>query len=103
MAVWIYGLFVKKEFRALNSIKYHTIFKDPGTKHSGVFTLKGKEKMSIDYKKLNDQIVKQAYDHTSAFLSEDQKQKLFQNKIDRAAAMIRVQEQFRRLHQEEND
>jgi hypothetical protein len=59
--------------------------------------------MSIDYKKLNDQIVKQAYDHTSAFLSEDQKQKLFQNKIDRAAAMIRAQQQFRRLHQEEND
>ena len=44
--------------------------------------------MSIDYKKLNDQIVKQAYDHTQAFLNEDQKQKLFQNKIDRAEKMI---------------
>lgn len=58
--------------------------------------------MSIDYSKLNDQIVKQAYDHTSAFLTEAQKQKLFQNKIDRAAAMIRAQEQFRRLR-EDND
>ena len=57
--------------------------------------------MSIDYSKLNDQIVKQAYDHTSAFLTEEQKQKLFQNKIDRAAAMIRAQEQFRKMQQEE--
>ena len=53
--------------------------------------------MSIDYTKLNDRVVKQAYDYTTAFLTEDQKQKLFQNKIDRAAAMIRAQEQFRRL------
>ena len=57
--------------------------------------------MSIDHTKLNDQIVKQAWDHTSAFLNEAQKQKLFQNKIDRAAAMIRAQEQFRRMQQEE--
>jgi hypothetical protein len=59
--------------------------------------------MAIDYSKLNDQIVKQAYDHTSAFLTEAQRQKLFQNKIDRAAAMIRAQEQFRRLREENND
>jgi hypothetical protein len=57
--------------------------------------------MSIDYTKLNDQIVKQAYTATSAFLTEAQKQKLFQNKIDRAAAMIRAQEQFKRLSQED--
>jgi hypothetical protein len=44
--------------------------------------------MAIDYTKLNDQIVKQAFDATSAFLTEAQKQKLFQNKIDRAQAMI---------------
>jgi hypothetical protein len=59
--------------------------------------------MSIDYTKLNDQIVKQAYDATSAFLNEAQVKKLFQNKIDRAAAMIRAQEQFRRLAREDND
>lgn len=53
--------------------------------------------MAIDYTKLNDQIVKQAWNYGSAFLSEAQKQKLFQNKIDRAAAMIRAQEQFKRL------
>ena len=57
--------------------------------------------MSIDYEKLNDQIVKQAWDHTSVFLNEAQKQRLFQNKIDRALAMIRAQEQFRRMQQEQ--
>jgi hypothetical protein len=57
--------------------------------------------MKIDYKKLNDQIVKQAYDATSAFLTEAQRQELFQNKINRAATMIRAQEQFRRMQQEQ--
>lgn len=56
--------------------------------------------MSIDYKKLNDRIVQQAYDVSSAFLTETQVKKLFQNKIDRATAMIRAQEQFKRLAQE---
>jgi hypothetical protein len=56
--------------------------------------------MTIDYTKLNDQIVQQAYDASSAFLTEAQVRKLFQNKIDRAAAMIRAQEQFRRLSEE---
>ena len=57
--------------------------------------------MSIDHTKLNDQIVKQAYDVSTVFLTESQKQRLFQNKIDRAAAMIRAQEQFRRLAEED--
>lgn len=57
--------------------------------------------MTIDYTKLNDRIVQQAYDVSSAFLTETQVKKLFQNKIDRAAAMIRAQEQFRRLQQED--
>ena len=56
--------------------------------------------MSIDYTKLNDRIVKQAYDVSWAFLTETQLKKLFQNKIDRAAAMIRAQEQFKRLSAE---
>jgi hypothetical protein len=66
------------------------LFKDPGTKHSRVFYLEERKKMDIDYTKLNDRIVKQAYDATTAFLTEAQKQKLFQNKIDRAAAMIQA-------------
>jgi hypothetical protein len=57
--------------------------------------------MSIDYEKLNDQIVKQAWDYSSVFLNDAQKQQLFQNKIDRATAMIRAQEQFRRMQQED--
>lgn len=57
--------------------------------------------MSIDYTKLNDRIVKQAYDVSTAFLTEAQVQKLFQNKIDRASAMIRAQQQFRQLEQED--
>ena len=56
--------------------------------------------MSIDYTKLNDQIVKQAWNASSAFLTENQVKQLFQNKIDRAAAMIRAQEQFKRLSEE---
>lgn len=56
--------------------------------------------MSIDYSKLNDQIVKQAWDCSSAFLTKNQVKKLFQNKIDRAAAMIRAQEQFKKLSEE---
>ena len=57
--------------------------------------------MTIDYTKLNNQVVQQAYDASSAFLTEAQRQRLFQNKIDRATAMIRAQEQFRRLNQEQ--
>ena len=56
--------------------------------------------MSIDYTKLNDQVVKQAWDHTAIFLTEEQKQRLFQNKIDRASAMIRAREQFEKLSEE---
>lgn len=59
--------------------------------------------MSIDYTKLNDQIVKQAWDYRTAFLNQRQVEKLFQNKIDRAASMIRAQEQFRRLEREDNN
>jgi hypothetical protein len=56
--------------------------------------------MSIDYTKLNDQVVKQAWNASTAFLTENQVKQLFQNKIDRAAAMIRAQEQFKRLSEE---
>ena len=56
--------------------------------------------MTIDYTKLNDQIVQQAFDASSAFLTEDQVKRLFQNKIDRAAAMIQAQEKFKRSSKE---
>jgi isopenicillin N synthase-like dioxygenase len=46
--------------------------------------------MKIDYSKLNDRIVEQAVVASKSFyaLSEEQKKQLFQNKIDRAKAMI---------------
>lgn len=56
--------------------------------------------MAIDYSKLNDRIVKQAWDYRTAFLTETQVKKLFQNKIDRAEIMIKAREQFQRLEQE---
>ena len=57
--------------------------------------------MEIDYTKLNDRIVKQAWNATSAFLTEAQKQKLFQNKIDRAAIMLKARTEFDRLTRED--
>jgi len=57
--------------------------------------------MDVDYTKLNDQIVKQAWNASTAFLTEAQKQRLFQNKIDRAEIMIRAREQFDRLTRED--
>ena len=49
--------------------------------------------MTIDYSKLNDRIVEQAYHYSSAFLTEEQKQRLFQNKIERARAMLNTRDQ----------
>ena len=57
--------------------------------------------MDIDYSKLNDRIVKQAYDASTAFLTDAQVQKLFQNKIDRARVMLTAREQFDRLTKED--
>ena len=42
-----------------------------------------------DYSKLNDRIVKQAFESGGYVLTEAQKQKLFQNKIDRAQDMLK--------------
>ena len=56
--------------------------------------------MSIDYTKLNDRIVQQAWDYRTAFLTDRQVKKLFQNKIDRAAAMIESQKEFEKFNTE---
>ena len=57
--------------------------------------------MSIDYEKLNDKIVKQAWNHASAFLTEAQRQRLFENKIERAAVMLKARTEFERLARED--
>jgi hypothetical protein len=44
--------------------------------------------MQTDYKKLNDRIVRQAYEIDNLILTHDMKVRLFQNKIDRAQQMI---------------
>lgn len=54
--------------------------------------------MNIDYTKLNDQIVKQATEISGFTLSEDQKKKLFSNKIERAAAMLEAQKKSPAFH-----
>ena len=48
--------------------------------------------MQTDYTKLNDRIVKQAYEVANLTLSEELKTRLFQNKIDRAVAILRARE-----------
>ena len=50
--------------------------------------------MTIDYTNLNNRIVEQAKEAAKNYfsLSEDEKQKLFQNKIERAKAMIQLRD-----------
>ena len=51
--------------------------------------------MTIDYSKLNNRIVEQAVTASKMFfaLTEEQKKRLFQNKVDRAQAMINSRDQ----------
>ena len=43
---------------------------------------------SVDHTNLHNTIVQKAFDVSSTFLTAEQKQKLFQNKIERARAML---------------
>jgi hypothetical protein len=55
--------------------------------------------MTIDYSKLNDRIVEQAKEAAKSYftLSEDQKAELFQNKIERAKAMLKSRDIYIQL------
>ena len=44
--------------------------------------------MQTDYSKLNDRIVRQAYEYSNLVLNEEMKTRLFQNKLRRAAEML---------------
>ena len=46
-----------------------------------------------DYKKLNDRIVRQAWEVSNLTLTEEMKTRLFQNKIRRAAEALQAREQ----------
>jgi hypothetical protein len=48
--------------------------------------------MQTDYSKLNDRIVKQAWEYSNLVLNEELKIKLLQDKICRAVEMIRARE-----------
>jgi hypothetical protein len=52
--------------------------------------------MTIDYSKLNDRIVEQAKQSAETYftLSEEQKAELFQNKIERARAMLKSRDVY---------
>ena len=46
--------------------------------------------MKIDYTKLNDRIIEQAYELSNMTLSEELKTRMFQDKIRRATEMIQA-------------
>ena len=48
--------------------------------------------MQTDYSKLNDRIVKQAWEYSNLVLNEELKIKLLQDKICRATEMIQARE-----------
>ena len=58
--------------------------------------------MNIDYSKLNDRIVKKSTEIPGFTLSEEQKQRLFQNKIERAAAMLKARKEIPVYHEIED-
>jgi hypothetical protein len=92
MGVWFYGRFVKKRFGATNNEIIIPYSNSPGTNYSGAFYFKRKGKMQTDYTKLNDRIVKQAYEFSNLVLTNEMKVRLFQNKIRRAAEMIQARD-----------
>jgi hypothetical protein len=48
--------------------------------------------MDTDYSKLNDRIVKQAWEVSNLTLTEEMKTRLFQNKIRRATEMLQARD-----------
>ena len=53
--------------------------------------------MDIDYKNLNDRIVKQAWEVSNMTLTEAMKTRLFQNKIRRATEMLAAREVYHQI------
>ena len=55
--------------------------------------------MTIDYSKLNDRIVEQAKEASLTYfaLSKEQKNELFQNKIERARAMLKSRDIYHQI------
>jgi len=53
----------------------------------------GRKQMDIDYTKLNNRVVRQAWEVNNLTLTEEMKTRLFQNKLRRAAEMLQAREQ----------
>ena len=53
--------------------------------------------METDYTKLNNRIVKQAYEYSNLVLNEEMKTRLFQNKIRRATEMLAAREVYHQI------
>ena len=68
----------------LCNTQVHTNFKDPRIKTLGFFVFNKGKMEQIDYAKLNERIVEQAYEGVLGEMSKEQLQKLIQDKFDRA-------------------
>jgi hypothetical protein len=64
----------------------------PGLNTQGFLFCKGRKMNSIDFSKLNEQIVKQAF--AKWVLTDEQKQRLFKDKIDRAKELVEARKPF---------
>ena len=84
----------------LNRISFKFLFTNPGIKTPGFFILKGEH--MTDYTKLNDRIVRQAYEASQFILTEELKTQVFQDKIRRAAEMLAARNIDTTYHQIED-
>jgi hypothetical protein len=73
----------------LNRISFKFLFTNPGVT-PGFFILR-KDNMT-DFTKLNDRIVRQAWEFSNLILHEELKTQLFQDKIRRAAEALKARE-----------
>jgi len=84
----------------LDRISLNSLFENPGLNTPGFF-IERKENMT-DYTKLNDRIVRQAYEASHFVLTEELKTRFFQEKIQRAAEMLEARNIDTTYHQIED-
>jgi hypothetical protein len=80
----VYQRFAGSGGLSCNTKVYTTNFKDPRIKTLGFFVFNKGKMEKIDYTKLNDRVVEQAYEGVLGEMSKEQLQKLIQDKFDRA-------------------
>jgi hypothetical protein len=87
----IYGQAVKLWQGVLNRISFNSYLRTLELTTPGFFI--GRKQMDIDYTKLNNRVVQQAWEVNNLTLTEEMKTRLFQNKLRRAAEMLQAREQ----------